>query len=293
MHVAYSCVVDKGDKFERQAYLWARSLIELAGVKAESLHVHAIGESFASAERQLKPLGISVHPASTFDPRHLYSNKLCQLDSEALISPFPADYIVLCDCDIAFVRNIDELLAGPNVKAKQVDWDVPDAATWARIGQESGLEPIQLDGTTTYTHAPTPWNNCNGGLYIFPRDLFSKLAEPWKRWDRWLIDRLDMLGDFKTYADQISFALAMNELGLRVDHLDPIYNVPTHHVYDESNWTGSEPAVLHYHNEVDENGLLKLTGNTAIDRSIGKVNDWLSKPTPGSRKSFLTRLFGK
>ena len=60
---------------------------------------------------------------------------------------------------------------------------------------------------------------CNGGIYIVPQPLFQELRETWPRWDRWLLDRPDLIRPFGAFADQISLAMSCEELGLSVDHV--------------------------------------------------------------------------
>ena len=70
-------------------------------------------------------------------------------------------------------------------------------------------------------------NNCNGGLYIIKQHFIQTLEPKWRRWALWSLDRRDLFGLWAIFVDQVSFALAMRDIGAKVEHLDLVWNYPT------------------------------------------------------------------
>jgi 2-polyprenyl-3-methyl-5-hydroxy-6-metoxy-1,4-benzoquinol methylase len=261
--------MDKGPKFAYQTKLWVKSLTIAAAVDPEDIVVHAIDRCSGRQVESVERLGVRVVQVAPFDPRHPFSNKLVQLGSAALED---ASYVVLCDCDLAFAGSLDELLSGDLPKAKPVDTATPDAALWSRIFARFGLNPPPADSISTWSRKPTIWNNCNGGIYVLPHADLMRLAEPWRRWDRKLIENSIVLEGQDMFIDQVAFALACEEMSVRVEHLPPKYNTPTHLEYTPECQAEEEPVVLHYHSRVDGFGYLRPTTDEKVDAAISKVN---------------------
>src|SRR5947208_858660 len=103
--IVYSCVVDQNPRSAHQAFIWASSLLGYGGQEPESLVVHIVRDCHPNYKALFDSMGVRTVLVEPFDPGHRHSNKLTQLtqlDSEASGS---ADYVVLCDCDIAFCED--------------------------------------------------------------------------------------------------------------------------------------------------------------------------------------------
>lgn len=125
-------------------------------------------------------------------------------------------------------------------------------------------------------NAETLPSYCNGGLLIIPQGMFQRLREAWPKWNRWAIDRPNILDSY--FIDQISFAMACEELRLSIDHLPLELNFHTdllygHRLHAVTGKTDVEPLVLHYHRRTGEDGLLKGTYMESVNRQIKKIND--------------------
>src|SRR6185295_13803587 len=103
MHIRFSCVIDQKPKYADQAVVWAATLMVYGGQSADSLIIHHVGECEPACKRLFDAWGIETRQVERFDRRHGPSNKLTQLASESLQA---ADYVVLCDCDMAFCNSI-------------------------------------------------------------------------------------------------------------------------------------------------------------------------------------------
>ena len=131
---------------------------------------------------------------------------------------------------------------------------------------------------------PLPWGedqatvvgNSNGGLYLIPAPLLSVLAPAWETWARWLLDRRELLRDWTFHLDQVAMALALTAEGIGSEQLDVRWNTPIH---DLSRIPPDPPipAVIHYHQEIDLEGRIRMTGFPSIDRQIERVNEAIGR----------------
>jgi LPS sulfotransferase NodH len=280
--VRFSCVVDTHPRFEYQSLIWALTLLHVAERPPSEIVVHVVKGVRRSYIAKMRRLGIEVVTVDPFDRRSPYSNKLRQLSSPAL----DADYSVLCDCDIAFGGDPSGHIPRGTIGAKVVGAGTPRYAVWVDIARLAGLATDQLelarsDETLRWTWAM----NFNGGFLTVPRQHKTALEESWPRWLDWVIrhrngpwpiGRRQVQFDrtYRHYADQISFGLAITDLGLPVAPLHEQINVSTKPPCPDRG--GGDPLVLHFHHQLTERGLLRTPGVANIDRSVNVVNDLLT-----------------
>ncbi len=269
VQVRYSCVTDNKPKYNRQAALWADTLIKFGGASAEELVVHVTEPMDANFERRFGELGVRVEVIDKFDDRHAHSNKLQQLVSPALRG---AALVVLCDCDLAFANPVlPRLDQDAEVQGKTVDMPNPPKSLWLEIFREASMAEPYSWIRCTCSPDETPTQNMNGGFLVFRKDVFAKLADVWPKWNVWVLDNASMLGEYSFYTDQISMTLALIELGVTPRHLPLDMNCPTHLGPDRLQ-LACAPTVLHHHSRQSSSGELIQTGNTVVDESIEKVN---------------------
>ena len=269
MKVMYSCVIDEQPKFAHQAFAWVASLLANTNQKADLLLVHFVNDCHPSYKRLFNSWGVQTRSVKPFDSRHPHSNKLTQLESEPLQA---ADYLVLCDCDLAFCEDISPAITGDAVRAKVVDLANLSLNHWQQIFSAAHV-PFPTEKTkATFDHQATLSLYCNGGLLILPQAIYQSLRQVWPKWNRWLLERPKLLKPFAFFTDQISFALSLAELGLTINHLEAEYNFPTHLPYASPNELNIFPKVLHYHDHVDRNGFLLHTQIPSVDQQIKKIN---------------------
>jgi hypothetical protein len=272
MRAVFSCVVDDKPKHARQAVLWAASLLIYGAQSAESLVVHTVGEGDPELRTLLSSWGIEVVPIKPFDARHPHSNKLAQFETDSLQN---AEYIVLCDCDLAFVAPISPWLRGDRIRANIVALPGLPPAQWKMIFAAANLR-FPMDRVLAGNGIPTLSAFCNGGLYIIPRALFAQIGSFWAKWDRWLLDRAELMKRLPILADQISFTLACEELRLTINYLPIELNYHLGPRLESVNGGGRRncaPHVLHYHNFVGPRGFLRQTRIASVNAAIERTNE--------------------
>jgi hypothetical protein len=280
----FSCVVDDGPIFKRQALAWIRTLLASGTANADELVVCLVqggsgsvfgpGDDDEAFAQNVRRLGGAVCPVPRLGTgTAAYCNKLAQLKVGLLRE---ADCCVLCDTDIAFAGNMRSAFKTDAVRAKIVDVDNPPLPVLNALFDMSGITTRPILVPSTVNRRPTFHTNCNGGLYVIPTQWMEPLAESWMHWVRFAFEHRQLLGPCALHIDQIGFSFAMLDLGLPFEPLPEHLNFPTHlppEVFAAPVVT--EPLVLHYHCHTEGNGRLLHCGHPPADAAIERVNGML------------------
>lgn len=272
MRIVLSCYVDRDAVFLRQAWHLLLSLHAQGAAPGGDLRFalhHPPGLAGQLAPHQA--LGAELVETAPFgEGPARYCNKLTQLASPALEG---ADYAVLLDADMLACADPRRLIRGKAIRAKLVDVENPPAAELERLLSEANL--TARSGWRAPDFAPegrTMASNCNGGLYLLPGAALRDLREPWPRWSRFVLARAARLGARAIHADQIGFAFALEETGLALDPLAVHDNFPGHFPTPYYAATPEAPlTMLHYHRNVDDQGLPRPVGVDWIDAQIARA----------------------
>jgi 2-polyprenyl-3-methyl-5-hydroxy-6-metoxy-1,4-benzoquinol methylase len=266
----FSCVVDEHPRFHLDALRWFASLTEVAGVIPGDLMVHVVGSESSEVLLYLKAQGVTVRTVEPFDPRSPHCNKIA---GALRLADDPIDgMVILCDTDLAVLEDPRRLeLPSGAVAGKPVDAPVPPMEVILDIFVASGLDPPPRVRLPWGPNAWTVSGNNNGGLYLVPAPLLPRVACSWARSARWLLDRIELLQEWAIYVDQVAMALALTAEGIESVALDVRWNTPTHDL-SRIPPDAPEPAILHYHQEVDRAGLLLPTASGSIDHQIAVAN---------------------
>ncbi len=275
--VLYSCVVDKPPLLVYQSLVWVLTLTRLAGLAPEQLVVHVVEGTDPDHVAVLRSLGVHVVPVARFDQRNAYANKLRQLTAGALVD---ASTSVLSDCDIAFAGDITPFTRGAAVRGKTVGAGFPTVEAWSRLICAAGLtRELGLGRAAGQTLRWTCAQNLNGGLLVIPGPFHDQLAEAWPRWIGWVLDHGDEFADdgVNGFADQVSFGLALLELGLPIGRLPITANCSLGG--DQTKLIETVyPLAVHYHRDLTSAGRLPEVGVPAMDVTVAKVNALLDEP---------------
>jgi hypothetical protein len=277
--ITYSCVVEPQPKFVYQLHVWITTLLALGGARAGDLLVHVVdGEGAGAVRDRLAARGIASAAVPRFGDGR-YCNKLSQL-GPALRER--GGRLALCDTDLAFSGSIARWTGRGRAAAKPVDLPNPPLAMLAELYRRAGFTRLPEQIACTHAGEPTFANNCNGGLYLLEAELLEELAPRWTRWALWTLEQQPLLGAYVSHADQISFGLAIWELGEPLVRLDPAVNFPTHLPLERYGAGGEPPVVLHYHDRLGPDGMLLPLGIPAVDERVRLVNEVLAAhPPPG------------
>ncbi len=276
-----SCLADRQPKYARQAALFIASL-RASGVSEDDastqIVVHVPEDMLDAPDFDLiRELGGVLAPFRRFGPDRpgAFCNKLRQLETPLLRE---ADQVLLADADLFFAGDPRAFFKGDAVRGKIVDKASPPAEVIAKLYDHLGMAMPELAAPNLEPDQPTPRFNCNGGAYFLPKAAFAALATRWPEYARICLDPevQALLGEFGKHADQLSFALAMQELALPFDPLPIGANFPTN--FPPHRYRILTPAPItafHYHHLSDEDGFPLPVGVDWIDRQIAEALDRL------------------
>ena len=288
----FSCVVDEHPRFHLDALRWYAALSDVAGVSPDDLVVHSVGGSTSDILEFLRSEGVTVRGIDRFDDRSPHCNKIS--GALRLAEDDAPGLTVLCDTDVVVLEDPRRLDVPHDVVAgKPVDAPVPPLEVLLRIFAAAGLSAPPA--------VPLPWEpdqrtlsgNNNGGLYLVPSPLLRRVATAWAHWATWLLDQLELLENWAVYVDQVAMAMALTAENVASVPLDVRWNTPIH---DPTRIPADppEPAVIHYHQELDRLGQIRATGAPSIDRQIDVANTairrvWTKAAPESSYREWLSQ----
>ena len=266
---AFSCVVDNTPLLLAQAFLWVNCLKQIRRVTADDIFVHIIGIDDEEFITWLNEEGINVIEVTPFHSLSPHCNKIQQLRTLQQIS---YDQVVLMDCDTAFIGDLD-LPAPAPIRAAIVNYPNPPEPILERIFAEAvGAPPDWLPAAFPCDQQQlTDRNNCNGGVYLCDRMFLTELEDAWRSRALWSLANFDLFGEYGIHVDQVSFALAMRDLRTNVEHLDLAWNFPTN--IPASLLPDIMPEIIHYHDQLTSQLMLKTIGLSQVDASITRFNN--------------------
>jgi len=284
--VAVGCVADNNPRFLSQALRLLQSVRWFGGtMSGVNFFVCLVDNSEPEYAREFERLGAFVRALPRYSNRHPHSNKLRFLELPEIQA---YDTVILLDCDTLVVRDPWEYLDGEVFQAKLADIASVPHEVFQRVFAHFGVELPAQDFRCNPEGTPTIWY-CNAGVLVFPHAVLNDLCPAWQHFNDGLLARLELL-PHPFHCDQVSLSLAFascrvpfRELPLDMNfplHLPDLDTLPT--------VTGSDPAILHYHDRVDASGYLLPSSFPGAQRRIELFNERLRE----SRcRRFNNRLF--
>jgi 2-polyprenyl-3-methyl-5-hydroxy-6-metoxy-1,4-benzoquinol methylase len=280
----FSCVVDSQPTFQLQVQNWIATLTGLAGIPGSQIVVHTVADIDSDLAAWMRTLGVILRPLQAFSGSP-YCNKLMQISE---LSNVDRPYVVMMDCDTVVSRPV-QWPRPKHFSAKRVDVATPPQSILsnifaaAQLGEPKWVESDILPGVEGVW---TDSNNCNGGVYVVERSFLSRIGPVWLHWARWCVEQKHLFGRFDQHIDQVSLALAATDLNAEIEPLPRSLNMPTHMPLALE--LDLDPQVIHYHSNVDNQLLLKMTCLPHIDAAITRVNEHLRH---FRRVNFINSLF--
>lgn len=252
-----------------------RTAIDVAGIDPDLLFVHHVCPLPEPIAEACRDLNVQTQRVDPFDPRFPHTNKIQQ----CMTDYGDVDFVVLTDVDIVFAGRAPLEDLGHAVCGKLVDLPNPRIDILRNIFTTAGLpfpeecEAHYWDERGERVTFPTFIGNFNGGMYAIDAAVLSKLGDAWAKWSRWLIERIELVEQWRHHLDQISFCMAVNALGLPQGVLDDAWNFPLHLGADRE---GREPFLLHHHVNFSEGFHLPPAPVSRADHAVKRVNQYMS-----------------
>ena len=185
-------------------------------------------------------LGVSVNPIENpLGKGHPHANKFQCLDL-----PTHLDKIVFLDSDIICMRELDDsprFASQAALKPADAIRVVFSEDQWRKIYAAAGHElPAWRVETTVSQQVSPPW--FNSGVMFVDRDV--PLGTTWFDVAMELNRHPELPQEKDTWSDQVSLAVALHRLGVKIESLDEDYNYPAQYrrVRQEN-----QPVLCHYH----------------------------------------------
>lgn len=271
MLIVYSCVVDQKERFNWQCRIFVETLLKNAKVVPENIVVHVVGVQERLC-KYLKWRKVTVVHVEEYGIGK-YCNKLVQFETEKLKE---ADFVFLCDCDIAFGESLEKFIDGDSIIAKNVDSAQPPVEKLESLFKRF---KCTVPDRTKVFWGETFSTYCNGGVIGIPKKLFGPLGKKWKKLLSGMLSDLEVesiLGKNLLFCDQISFSIAVSELRCSLKRMTAHFNAPSQIMpwIDslEKEFQGIPPSAIHYHASFDEFGFLRRVGGRIFDKAIDRVN---------------------
>ncbi len=266
----FSCVVDAQARFHLDVQRWYASLAHVVGVEPRDLVVNVVGSFDSDALTTLKTRGVEVRQIHPFDARSPHCNKIA--GALSLASEGCRGLCVLTDADTLFFEDPRQLDLKPRtVGMVPVNMANPPVAVLEAVFAAAGLKPSRRIPIPLQPEEWTLAGNGNGGLYIIPGEMLGAVAHAWARWATWLLGRLELLGAWSFFADQVAMAMALASEQIETVEMDVRWNLPVH-VPALIPADPLVPAMIHYHQQVDATGRVLPTGHPEIYRRIRDAN---------------------
>jgi len=270
----FSLVVDNDAKLQYQAYYCVRSLITYGGVDPSDIFVNFTPENASSRKRFFADLGCKVREVARFGDGK-WCNKIAQLEN---LEHETFDHAVLLDCDVVVLADIRDKVGCAAIQAKPVDLPNPSLEILNELATKAGITSlpgkIKVDAGTGDTFL----GNCNGGVYVIPRQLVGTIRQEWSRWATWLLANMEPLSSagIAMHADQVSLWIAIHRAGLPYQPLGSNLNYFAHFDANHVHFDPAQPIfVLHYHEHcMNDQGLLepRCANMATVSDAFAKAN---------------------
>jgi hypothetical protein len=196
-----------------------------AQIAVQDIKVHVTPSVSGEFREFVLDHGMSLVPIEPFPGNHGCCNKIRQMFSSAFVGYARA---ILCDCDLYFLRppDLDRIVAP--AAGRVVSGPNPPLALLRSLYEAQGLIP----SPEIYVRFPqsnderTITSNWNGGLYVFDAHQMEKWGSVWAAHAERLLANLASLGAYKAFADQISWALTVDQLSIAYPRRNSFLVVP-------------------------------------------------------------------
>lgn len=279
IRLAIGCVTEPTPKFLNQTILLLQTLRHFGGSVAQCDFY--VGSTGRIPDEYMDEL-IRYSPNIFYCERNLehpHSNKLHFLEyimSEDMIKEYT--HIMLLDCDTVICGDFAEYVRRTtSVSAKYADKAGVPSQLFRKIFKKFNIAWPGLTAVSDIDAVPMP-PYYNAGVMIFTYDALKSLLPTWLYYNS-IIITTKALHPRQFFTDQVSFAVAIAELGIKVTNLPPKMNYPTHFpvgMYPDT-YQDVFPLIIHHHNKLDDHGGLMSLPFEGVKLKIREINHHISQ----------------
>jgi hypothetical protein len=269
-----ACVAEDRPKFHARVETLIGSARRLGGSLADSpMIVNMMQSADPAFVRRMEALGAEVRIVGRTDDGYTaHSNKLRMLELDGRDD---FDIMLAVDCDIAVADDPARLVSSDAVSVVPADMDPLSDVEWRDLLAALEIEPGVRSVRATTTGRPM-YPYFNSGVVAVPRALCPDLLAAWNDALRDLRDIYERRPSVvprkrRFFADQYALMAALRR-GLPFVVAGPELNFATHVTLDDATVDGLRPALLHYHDEADDEGFLFQPRSIVARAAVERVN---------------------
>jgi hypothetical protein len=269
-----SCVAEDRPVYHQRVQSLVGSARSLGGALSSApIVVNMVGGADPGFVRTMQAHDAEVRVVERLDRQHIvHANKLRMFD---IGDRDDFDVLLAVDCDIAVAGDPSPLIPGDAIGVVPADVDPLDEQQWSRLLAGLGLGPSPRSVTATTTGRPMhPY--FNSGVVTVPRQLCGLLLDGWRDaledvHSLWLSQPRVISRKGRFFADQYALMAALRRK-LPWTALSRELNLATHVKLDDTTVAGLDPVLLHYHEAVDDDGLLFRPRSAIAEAAVERVN---------------------
>ncbi len=222
-----ACVVDNVPRFFTELVLWVICVERFLPRDVFRPIVYLVGDTPLEIAAWLQDRGIACRSVLPMVPGSPHCNKIAPfLDDHA------EDYTIVSDVDLFFVDDPSVFFRSDGIRAAPNNHCNPPGRIFRDILAASGLNRSYRPGVAIYRNGEglreSHINNISGGIVGLPSGKAALFASRWKNWAEWLVKNRTLLSRWEIHVDQVSFALAAEDIGVDVEFLPPQVNTILH-----------------------------------------------------------------
>ncbi|KON88342.1 hypothetical protein AF332_17055 [Sporosarcina globispora] len=266
------CVTENIKKYRDQTLRLVHSIRWFGGsISRADIFVCIVDDTEPKFVKELNKLGAFVRVVKRFSKDHPQSNKL-RLFEIPEINFY--DSVLLLDCDTLVVQDPSPYIDGKYFQAEIAAGPTVPHYVFKSLFSHFGLNLLPLDYKTIVTNTKTMMY-CNAGVLLFPKKTLQTFYPIWKKYTLSLIDNKHLLGKYFNFCEQASLTLAY------ADYPIPFRKFPMEmnfHLFESklSRIKDCDPVIIHYHNQIDEDGLIiDKTSSLSAKNRIKQFNERL------------------
>lgn len=218
------CIVDNHPRFYWEYLVWVLCADKYVDRTKVDLKAYFINGCPADLVHFGDKHGVIAAVKDTFSHESPHCNKILPtLDEEN----YEYDHIIVTDTDLFIVDDVTVYCNEQDIRLAPNNHNNPPSELYQRIFNAIGFGNIR-GGVALFTNQTgtreSYVNNNSGGILLLPKKHYSTFPEKWAKWANYLIANRALLARWAIHVDQVSLAIAMEEIGQDINFLPPQVN---------------------------------------------------------------------
>lgn len=282
------CVAENDPRSLGQALRLVQSIRWFGGGLASArVMVCVVGEPDGSFRQAFEGYGAEVRTVSPFHPRNPAADKL-QFFPEAWESG--REMLLLLDRDTVVVQDPLPWMRRGSLQAKIAPLPTVTPEVFERLFRHYGLPLPPREHVNSFTGTATI-RHCNAGVILIPSALARQIIPVWRDYSARLAGEIEILHPCERQCNQasLSLALAACPIPFAEAPVELNFQLNLSHLPPPDGYFAVDPAILHYHSQVDPEGYLLHTPYPfaqvraeAFNRRLRQEREGLSGPSGGA-----------